>query len=391
MKYSTNLIAILIVLLALIGCSAAAQPPLPPTPPAATVSVALLAPTTGELAPIGRAVQNGVTLAFDQWNEPGGLLNRPITWQIYPTACTFDSGQEAARQAIEDGRRFIIGPVCSEAALGAAPVAQAAEALLISPTAIHPLVTVDPQQQVRPTVFTVAYGEALQGQAAAQLAYDHLAKRRAALLYSPQDMAAVRLVEAFAGQFQADGGEIVNRSPYPGGTTDFGEWLWAIGESGADLLYLPADAATANQVAAQLRELAVDSSDGGELTLLGSDAWESDQLDRTLVDGSYFPVHYTPLDPNPKIKTWADTYKSVYAVAPNTLAALAYDTANILAEAIHQANALDPLVVAEMIEPSRFEGVTGPITFEGDHRALKPVPFIQIREQTGQYVTSVQP
>ncbi|MCB0167098.1 MAG: ABC transporter substrate-binding protein, partial [Anaerolineae bacterium] len=313
-------------------------------------------------------------------------------WRIYPTACTFDSGQEAAQQAIEDGQQFIIGPVCSEAALGAAPVAQAAEALLISPTAIHPLVTVAPQQQVRPTVFTVAYSEALQGQAAAQLAYDTLVKRRAALLYSPQDMAAVRLVEAFADQFQADGGEVVNRSPYPGGTTDFGEWLRNISEAGADLLYLPADAATANRVAAQRRELDAErAGTGSELTILGSDAWESDQLDRGLVDGSYFPVHYTSLDPNPTIQRWADTYKSVYAVEPNTLAALAYDTANILAEAIHQAQALDPLAVADMIEPSRFEGVTGPMTFDHDHRPLKPVPFVQIRDQSGVYISVIAP
>ena len=375
LKLSQITTGILIALVFLIQCNSASPPPLPATVSGPQLPIALLIPTGGELASMGRTVQNGFVLAFDEINETGGIAGRSISWQIYPTECTFDSGQLAAQQAMQDEHTFLLGPICTEAALGAATVVNEA-ALMIAPTAIHPRITVDAQGQVRPTVFTGSYGYPLQGQAVAHFAGTHLDVRQAAVLYSPTDAYASALAAPFIDQFQTDGGHVTELT-YPPGTTDFSSLLSSAKDSEAELLYLPVDANTANQMVSQLSEI-----DRAHFHIVGSDAWATDELDRNIMEGSFFPVHYTQRDPHPSLQAWAEKYKSVYAVEPDTLAALAYDTAHILASAIEQADSLNPKDVAKAIEQNTFDGVTGPIAFGSQHTPIKPVPFLQIREQT---------
>ena len=64
------------------GCNTP-MPPLPTEhPPGATLRVAILTPMTGELATFGEAVRNGITLAFDEWNEQGGVNGQFIEWVL---------------------------------------------------------------------------------------------------------------------------------------------------------------------------------------------------------------------------------------------------------------------------------------------------------------------
>ena len=111
--------------------SAPPTPVLPATPTGPSLHIALLSPHSGELATFGRMARNGSIMAFEAWNQKGGILGQPITWSIYDTQCDFDTARAAAQQAIADGQTFIIGPVCSEAAIGAATITQDQKVLLI--------------------------------------------------------------------------------------------------------------------------------------------------------------------------------------------------------------------------------------------------------------------
>jgi len=81
---------------------------------------------------------NGATMAFEEWNSQGDVLGHRIEWVVYDTACQFDPAQQAIRQAIDASVEFIIGPLCSDAAVAAAEEAESAGLLMISPTATHP-------------------------------------------------------------------------------------------------------------------------------------------------------------------------------------------------------------------------------------------------------------
>jgi branched-chain amino acid transport system substrate-binding protein len=107
MRWATTLLIISwLILAAQCGVSPLLTAPYPPTPaPLAgpTLRVALLSPTTGELATFGRVLRNGSILALDEWNGRGGVLGRPIEWAVYEADCAFEAAQQATQQAISDG------------------------------------------------------------------------------------------------------------------------------------------------------------------------------------------------------------------------------------------------------------------------------------------------
>lgn len=348
-------------------------PPLPLPPTGPSLRVALLSPASGELATFGRVLRNGSILAFDEWNSRGGVVGRRIEWRVYDADCAFDAARQVTQQAVADGFQFIIGPLCSEAAIAAAEVVEVNGALLLAPTATHPLVTVNGQGQTRTTVFRASYAYSFQGQAAARFAVETLEKGRAALFFDPRDDYSAALGNAFSAEFTAQGGKIVYQSSYTRADTDFTSSLQAAADAGADVIYLPAPVAVVNRLAAQWQQLPQ------RLTLLGSDSWDASELDLAAVEDSYFTRHFFLDEHRPAIQAFADAYKASYAVAPDTLAALGYDAAAILMEAIEQAGKLEVKRVAEALEQGHFETVTGPISFDGQHNPVKPVPVVQVK------------
>jgi branched-chain amino acid transport system substrate-binding protein len=358
-------------------------PPIPVAPAGPVIRVAILSPIQGELATVGRMMRSGTVLAFEQANDQGGILDHRIEWVLYHTECQFDTTTEATRQAIDDGHQFIIGPLCSDAAIAAAEVAAEAGVLMIAPAATHPLVTVNSQGLTRSTVFRASYAYPAQGQAMARFAYETLQARRAALVLDPGDDYSTSLSQAFADLFDTLGGEVLHRVLYHPGELNFSESLVAIQDADVEVIYLPATAPVVNQVATQLNELAFSQESGSTPSrpiLLGSDSWQSPELDLTVTEGSYFASHFVPADPQPAVQTWIEAYKAAYAVEPDTLAALGYDAAALLVQATRQAGTFEPIAVAAILEQETFDGVTGSISFDNHHNPVKPIPIVHIRD-----------
>jgi branched-chain amino acid transport system substrate-binding protein len=230
--------------------------------------------------------------------------------------------------------------------------------------------------RTRPTVFRASYADAFQARAAARFAAETLGKHRAALFFDPGDDYSAALSQAFSTEFAAQGGQIVYQFAYPPADTDFTSALPAAVEAGAEIIYLPAPADVANRVAGQRRQL----SQSEQLTLLGSDSWDAPELDLAAAESSYFTRHFFLDEHRPATQAWADAYKAAYAVAPDTLAALGYDAASILMEAIEEAGTAEVKPVAEILAQGQFEAITGPIRFDGQHNPVKPVPIVQVKE-----------
>ncbi|MEJ2560773.1 MAG: ABC transporter substrate-binding protein, partial [Anaerolineae bacterium] len=347
-----------------------------------TVRVAILTPMTGELATFGETVRNGITLAFDEWNDQGGVNGQRIEWVLADTRCDPVEARRAAERAIiEQGLHFIVGGLCSEAAIPIANVADEQGALFIATTATHPLVTVDGSGATRPMVFRAAYAYPYQGRAVARFDLRELNARRAAVLINPRDDFVRSLGDEFAAAFVAGGGQIVATPTYPrGGPTgtsqdaDFGEVMADLAKAGPEVLYVPDAYPVANRIGKQVRAQALD------VTLIGSDVWDNSVLDLEALDGAYFTLQYSRETPNPVAKAWEGQYLSAFALEPDTLAALGYDAASMLASAAESAGSLSPDVVARRLEAMEFEGVTGRWRFDAQHNPVKPVVVVRVQE-----------
>jgi branched-chain amino acid transport system substrate-binding protein len=359
------------ILLTLAACNPT-MPPLPATSTAPPLEIAVLSPTSGEFLPAGRRLRHGIEMAFDAWNSRSDPTGPRLSWRLYDTDCTFATGQQAAQQAIADGHQFILGPICSEAAIAAAAEAETAGVVLIAPASPHPLVTMNPQGQPRPTVFRAVFTPDFQGQMAATFAIGEVSATKAAIFIVPGDDYGLALARAFADRFTNDGKLVYQTEVIADNTAN----LLAAQQAGAELIYLPAEPATANQVVGQLRDAGLNDN----LSLVGDDRWDSSQLDRSLAEGSYFPRQFSLDGDNPAVAAWAESYKSIYAIEPDALAALGFDSATMLAQAIDQAGSTAPVAVAEAMARTQFSGVTGTISFNPEHNPRQSIRFVRIME-----------
>jgi ABC-type branched-subunit amino acid transport system substrate-binding protein len=99
--------------------------------------------------------------------------------------------------------------------------------------------------------------------------------------------------------------------------------------------------------------------------LIGSDLWESPELNRAALENACF----TTAAALPAGQPWVDLYKSTYALDPDPLAALGYQAAQLLLAAVQQTGAADPLTLARTLEQGQVN------TF---HNPLTPVPVNRI-------------
>jgi len=88
------------------------------------------------------------------------------------------------------------------------------------------------------------------------------------------------------------------------------------------------------------------------------------------------------------LKTWAARY---HGQVPDALAALAYDTTNLLLRAIEEAGADDTGRVKAALEQTRFNGVTGRLTFDASHNPVKSVFILAVRGGRIELETIVDP
>jgi branched-chain amino acid transport system substrate-binding protein len=77
---------------------------------------------------------------------------------------------------------------------------------------------------------------------------------------------------------------------------------------------------------------------------------------------------------------------------PDAMAALGYDAARILIEAIAQAESLEGSKIRDALAMTKdFPGVTGAITIDKNRNATKPAVVLQIKGNTTKYVTTIKP
>lgn len=351
-----------------------------------TVKIAVLAPITGEVATFGASTKNGVVLAFEEWNEKGGVLGKQIEWVVGDTRCDPQEARNAANKVIDQDRvQFIVGAVCSSASIPVSEVANEKKVLQISPTSTNPSVTVDKDGNTKPYTFRACFIDPFQGRVMAQFALENLGAKTAAVVYDIGNDYILGLAEYFKAAFEESGGQVVVWESFTKEDTDFAAILAKVKDANPDVFFIPAYYDKVSLIGAQAKELGITS------VMLGGDGWDSPDLDRAAVDGGFFSNHYSPEDPRPEVREWVEKYKARYGEEPDALATLGYDAANMLLQAMSEANSTDPTEVAKALEKLEFNGVSGKITLDAQHNPVKSAVVLQVKDGEVHYYTTVNP
>jgi branched-chain amino acid transport system substrate-binding protein len=354
-------------------------------PASDTILIGHFASMTGSEATFGQSTDRGVRLAIKEVNAAGGVKGKQITLKTYDDQ---GKGQEAGtavtRLITSDHVVAVLGEVASSLSLVGGRVAQQYGVPMITPSSTNPAVT-----QIGDMVFRVCFLDPFQGWVAAKFARENLKAGKAAILYDQGQAYSKGLMDAFDKAFKDMGGTITTVQAYTGGDQDFSAQLTTIRQTNPDVIFVPGYYTDAGNVAIQVRKL------GLTAPLLGGDGWDSVKLAEiggASIEGSYFTNHYSHENPAPEVQNFVAKYKADYGQIPDGLAAMGYDAARLLFDAMSRAPSLGGKDLAAAIAATKnFAGVTGKITIDANRDAQKAAVVLQMKNGAPSYVTTIEP
>jgi branched-chain amino acid transport system substrate-binding protein len=382
-----------LVLLGLLGCGggggdkgASGSTPAPASGGSGgTILVGHFGSMTGSEATFGQSTDNGIRLAVKEQNAAGGVKGRMIEIKTYDDqGKSQEAGTAVTRLITDDKVAAVLGEVASSLSLAGGRVAQQYGVPMISPSSTNPQVT-----QIGDKVFRVCFLDPFQGWVEAKFARETLKANTAAILYDQGQAYSKGLAQYFKEAFVQLGGTITTEQAFTGGDQDFSAQLTTIRQTNPDVILVPGYYTDAGNIAIQVRKLGI------KAPLLGGDGWDSTQLaaiGKDAIEGSYFSNHYSFQEKRPEVENFVSKYEAAHGQKPDGLAALGYDAARLLFDAMNRAPSLDGATLAKAIaETKDFPGVTGKITIDPERNAKKSAVIVQMKGGIPVYVTTIEP
>ena len=350
------------------------------------IKVGEFASLTGKEAAFGQSSHKGTLLAIEEINATGGVLGRQFELITEDNQSKQGESATIVKKLISrDQVVALLGEVASGRSLEAAPIAQNYKIPMISPSSTNPRVT-----EMGNYIFRVCFIDPFQGTAMAKFAQKSLHLKKVALLTSVSSPYSVGLAKYFKETFAAIGGEVTIEQKYSEGDKDFKAQLTAIKAAGVDGIFVPGYYTEAALISKQARELEL------MFPIFGGDGWEAPQLIEIGVkamEGTYYSTHYSPENSSPAVQSFVKKFRARFAgETPDAMAALGYDSAMVLADAIKRAGTTEgPKLRTAIAATKGYEGVTGKTTIDSHRNATKAAVVITVKDGAFKFVESITP
>lgn len=363
-----------------VGASPAAAYVYAPGVSAKQVTVATHMDLSGPLAPVGRAVANGLTMAFDEANKAGGVRGRTLRLIVKDDGYNAQTAVDVLTPILKKREAFAV--LCP---VGTPPVA-ATMPMVLKRGVLHLFPFSSAAETYVPSQLLEFAGE-LPVADQISIALAALLNQRGALhvgvLYRNDSLGrATRL--GVMKELARRGLPLTADVAYKPGTTNFAKQIAILRKKGVELAVLGAVATDVFAIARQVRARRFDpvmlcpaTCHVPEMPTLGGRA--VDKIYATAMT----PIPYFSSDT--KIRRWAQTYERRFRSPASAQAFRAYLDARLFVEALKRSGARPtPLRFARVLEqmPPWVDPVYGgvPIAFtKRDHIGLTTVFLTQIR------------
>jgi ABC-type branched-subunit amino acid transport system substrate-binding protein len=330
--------------------------------------IAVLLPETGQGAAIGRDMLDAAQLALAE------LGSDDLALTPKDTKGTPEGAAAAARAAIADGAKLIIGPRTAGETQAVAPIAQAAGIAVLS---------FSNQARIGGNgVFVLGFLPEQEARRLADYAVSTGIKSFAVL--APADAYGQLVTESFRAAVGADGGSIQQVQTYDPASHDPRPAIDALAadKNGFQGLLLPEPtAARLEAVAAVLPAYKIGQPD---IRLLGIDGWDAPNIGAqpALVGGWY-------VAPSPDARAgFVERFTRTYGHAPGRLATLAYDAVGVAA--VLQKTPGAGFSVQALTNPSGFAGADGIFRLRPDGTSERGLAVLEVA-QDGPTVVDAAP
>jgi branched-chain amino acid transport system substrate-binding protein len=352
---------------------------------AQTIKIGINAPLTGDIPKVGE----GTKFSAEMWLADN---NNEITVgdTAYPVELVIEDNESKGESAAavntklitQDEVLVIVGPQSSKQAVPAGGVANDLMTPMISPWSTNPATTLD-----RPWVFRTPFLDPFQGPVVANFVSDEFGFTKAAVLYDVASDYPKGLAEFFKSAWEDINGpgSVVAYESFTTGDADFSAQLTNIIDSGAEFLFTPQYYNEVALIVQQAHELGFDKP------IVGSDSWgsaETVNLCGADCYGLFFSTHYAAEGATGATKAFIDEYNAKYGYVPDDVAALTWDSLNIVKQAIQDCGTITGDLAADrqcvrdaMANIKEFPGITGNMTFTEQGDPIKCAVIVRISEE----------
>lgn len=346
---------------------------------------------TGGTATFGQSTANGIKLAFKEVNAAGGVLGKQLTLVTADNKSEPSESTNAITKLItQDKVRAVLGAVTSSDTLASAQVAMDNKIPVITTSSTNPRVTVGDDGKVKDWIFRICFIDPFQGTVMANFASKTLHASRAAVYIDNSSDYSKGLAAFFKDAFVKNGGQIVAEESFLQKDQDFRAALTKIKAANPDVIFVPGYYQEVGMIVKQARELGITA------TMIGGDGWDSPKLveiaGAAALNNTYFSNHYSPEDKDPRVVQFVQTYQKEYGQTPDAMAALGYDAAMLLVDAIKRAGSDDPAKIREALAQTKdLQVVTGKVTLDSQHNPIKSAVVIEMKEGKQVFKEKINP
>ncbi len=336
---------------------------------------------------VGKHAKNAGELVRQEIEKAGGLTVGDKTYKVEflygdHTSDPSVAATLAVTQVSREKVLGIIGPLISRQAIPVAQMAQAYATPMITPWSTSPLTTKD-----RPFVFRTCFVFTVQGPMLTKFAASQFKATKAAVLYDIISAYPRGMANSFKEAFETVNGpgSVVAFEEFRTGDTDFSKQMQRIKASGAGIVFTPQHY---NEVPLIVRQA---KAAGLTIPIVGSNSWAGGDLIGacgTDCNGLFFSGNYAPGNAKGLNKTFVEAYTKAYGLDPDEPAALTWDAARLMIQAIKDTGGLSGNLIADRVavkealaKTKDFDGATGKIAFDGNGDPNKCAVIVKIDDK----------
>lgn len=321
---------------------------------------------------LGVAMRRGAELAISEANARGGYGGKPFRLKIHNDAATWGaSSNEIVKMVYDDKVWAMLGSISGDSTHIALRVSLRAELPIVNSASTDPTIP----ETIIPWILTSIQDDRVQGYTLARRIYTDLGLKRIGLLRVNERYGRFGVLK-FRDASRRLGRPVVIEQKFDPLDQSFTRQLRVINDSRVDGVVLWADAAAAGTILKEMRQMGMKQPVFGSFRVIGEDLLR-------IAGGSAEGLEVVyPFDPNRDDPAWVDFQKrfaASYQAKTDAFSALAFDTMNILLDAICRAGLNRGRIRDALYGVEHYRGVTGEMTFDPNAKNIAPMYLGTVR------------
>jgi branched-chain amino acid transport system substrate-binding protein len=327
------------------------------------VKIGHVAPTSGQIAHLGKDNENGARLAIEDLNAKGITIGgRKAKFELIPEDDQADpkQGTAAAQKLVDQKVNGVVGHLNSGTSIPASKLYSDAGIPQISPSATNPKYT----RQGFKTTFRVVADDVHLGGTLGKYAVQQLKAKNIALI-DDRTPYGQGVADEFEKAAKAAGAKIVGREFTNDKATDFMAILTTMKAKKPDVVFFGGMDSVAGPMLRQMKSLGIQAK------FMGGDGICSTELPKLAADAigesQVYCAEAGGVDGGQKkdLDAFKERFKKRFNADVQIYAPYVYDAVMVMADAMVRAKSSEPAkYLPELAKTANYKGVTGPISFD---------------------------